>query len=151
MAVVEDLTISEQFEMKKQLMSARYGNEINGYEFYKYIFPNNEKSGEQNTDFSRPNAIYLFKNENERSDRKMIRRIMLKDTWEDDYINNVEMSEKALCSGLAYVGRANKIQSATKMNAMIFDIDGVDLSLLDVLTRRFINKVQIRSIPYPTF
>lgn len=147
---VSEFTIEEQFEMKKQLMSARY-DEINGYDFYNYIFPNNERAGELSNDFSTPNAVYLFKNEDEVSDRKMTRRIMLKDTWEDDYINYVEMNELALCSGLAYVGRTNKLQSATKMNAMIFDIDGVDLSLLDVLTRRFTNKVQIRSIPFPTF
>jgi len=142
--------LKEQFEMKKYFMSARY-DEINGYDFYNYIFPNNERSGELSDDFSRPNAIYLFKNEDETSTRKMIRRIMLKDTWENDYINHIEMSELALCSGLSYVGRTNKLESATKMNAMIFDIDGVDLSLLDVLTRRFTNKVQIRSIPFPTF
>src|SRR5690625_4903584 len=151
MIITEGMTVLEQFEEKKYLMSSRYGADVDGYEFYKFIFPNNERSGEMNTDFSKPNAIYLYKNGDETSERKMIRRIMLSDTWEDDYINNVEMNEKALCSGLAYVGRANKIQSATKMNAMIFDIDGVDLSLLDVLTQRFTDKVQIRSIPYPTF
>ena len=151
MIVTEGMTVLEQFEEKKYLMSSRYGADIDGYEFYKFIFPNNERSGEMNTDFSKPNAIYLYKNDDETSERKMIRRIMLSDTWEDDYMNNVEMNEKALCSGLAYVGRANRIQNATKMNAMIFDIDGVDLSLLDVLTQRFTDKVQIRSIPYPTF
>lgn len=149
---IHDSPVEEQFEIKKQLMSAKYGDEINGYEFYKYIFPNNERAGELSNDFSTPNAIYLFKNEDQDiSDRKMIRRIMLKDTWEEDFIHNVEMNEMALCSGLAYVGRTNKIEKATKCNALIFDIDGVDLSLLDVLTRRFTNKVHIRSIPYPTF
>lgn len=148
---VSELKIQEEFEMKRQFMSAKFCDEINGYDFYKYVFPNNEQSGELLDDFSKPNAIYLFKNDDEESDRKMIRRIMLKDTWEDDYINNVEMNEMTLCSGLSYVGRANKMESATKMNAMIFDLDGVDLPLLNVLIRRFINKVQIRSIPFPTF
>lgn len=149
---IKPVSLQEVFERKKAFMSVKFGDDWNGYEFYKYIFPDNERSGEVSNDFSKPNAVYLFKNEDHSSDdREMIRRIMLKNTWEDDYVNYVEMSKKALCSGLSYVGRANKIQNATKMNAMIFDIDGVDYPLLNVLIRRFTNEVHIRSIPYPTF
>src|SRR5690625_2398712 len=98
----------DEYHQKVEFMSAQF-EEFNGYDFYNYIFPDNERAGELNNDFSKPNAVYLFKNEDDSIDRKMIRRIMLKDTWEDDYIKNVEMNEKALCSGLAYVGWANKI------------------------------------------
>ena len=57
----------------------------------KYIFPNNQRVGELAEDYSKPNAIYLYRDENEENPRRTYRRrIMLKDTWEDDYKNYIE-------------------------------------------------------------
>lgn len=99
--------------------------ELNGYDFYKDIFPNCENEGELNTDFSKPNAIYLYTDEEKGKKR---RRIMLQDKWEQDYTEYVESNEGTLCSGLSYRGRANKLEHAQQMNALIIDLDGVGLN-----------------------
>lgn len=51
--------------------------------------------------FSKPNSIYLYRDpKDEGSERESRRRIMLKDTWEDDYKEFVENNPMTLCSGL---------------------------------------------------
>ena len=75
------------YELVTTVLSSRY-EQVNGYDFYKDIFPNNEITGELNTNFSKPNAIYLYK---DIDTGKMKRRIMLNDTWEDDYVNYIEL------------------------------------------------------------
>lgn len=123
--------------------------EINGYDFYKYIYPNNEVTGELNHDYSKPNAIYLYHDDDL---DKMKRRVMLKDTWEDDYIEFVEGNGMTLCGGLAYRGRVNKLEKAQQMNALIFDIDGVgENELKTMFLRMNLPAEHIRSIPVPTF
>ena len=75
--------------------------EVDGCTFYAELFPDNECTGELNEDFSKPNAIYLYTDERDKdSKRRMRRRIMLKDTWEQDYMDYVELNEKTLCGGL---------------------------------------------------
>ena len=128
-------------------------DEINGYDFYKYIFPNNENQGELNTDFSKPNAIYLYEDERDKDTNRMLRRrIMLNDTFEDDYMEYVECNTSTLCSGLTYRGRTNKIANAQRMNAMIFDLDGVGFYELENLFWRFgEDPTKFRTLPMPTF
>lgn len=128
-------------------------DEIDGYDFYRYVFPNNEIKGEFNTDFSKPNAIYLYQDEKDKgTKRRLRRRIMINDTWEDDYINYVECNPSTLCSGLAYRGRVNKIEKAQQMNALVFDLDGVGLKELRNLFLRFgKDPAMIRTLPMPTF
>ena len=128
-------------------------DEINGYDFYKYIFPNNENQGELNTDFSKPNAIYLYEDERDKDINRMLRRrIVLNDTWEDDYMEYVECNTSTLCSGLTYRGRTNKIANAQRMNAMIFDLDGVGFYELENLFWRFgEDPTKFRTLPMPTF
>lgn len=99
--------------------------EVNGYDFYRDIFPNCENEGELNTDFSKPNAIYLYTDEEKGKKR---RRIMLQDKWEHDYTEYVEGNEGTLCGGLSYRGRANKLEHAQQINALIIDLDGVGLN-----------------------
>ena len=66
-------------------------DQVNGEDFYRYIFPNNENAGEMYTDFSHPNAIYLYHDfQDDGSNRHLRRRIMLNDTWADDYRDYVE-------------------------------------------------------------
>ena len=48
------------YELVTTVLSSRY-EQVNGYDFYRDIFPNNEITGELNTNFSKPNAIYLYK------------------------------------------------------------------------------------------
>lgn len=95
--------------------------EVPGDQFYREIFPDNENTGDDYTDYSHPNAVYLYQGEGE----KIHRRIMLKDTWEKDYHDFVEKNPLALCSGLTFRGKTNRLPAAQRMNAMIFDIDNV--------------------------
>jgi len=127
--------------------------EINGYDFYKFIFPDNENQGEFNTDFSKPNAIYLYEDEKDKeTKRRLRRRIMLKDTWEEDFINFVECNPNTLCSGLSYRNRTNKIVNAQRMNALVFDLDAVGESELINLFLRFgKDSTMFRTLPMPTF
>jgi len=128
-------------------------DEVEGYEFYKFIFPNNENQGEFNTDYSKPNAIYLYQDEKDKGTRRRLRRrIMLNDTWQEDYFRYVKDNLSTLCSGLAYRNRTNKIANAQAMNALIFDLDGVGLKELRNLFLRFDNDPTImRTLPMPTF
>lgn len=134
------------------LMSNVY-DQINGEDFYRYIFPNNQNYGEHIDNHWQPNAIYLYQAEcGGSSKRHLRRRIMFDDTWSEDYMTYVERNEMTLCSGLAYFGRTNKLQSAVAMNAMIFDLDGVGLfHLKSLLHRTTLEGSAYRSIPKPTF
>lgn len=135
-----------------ELLSHVY-DQINGEDFYRYIFPNNENEGELHTDFSRPNAIYLYQDEqDDGSQRRLRRRIMLNDTWADDYRDYVECNGMTLCSGLTYHSRSNKLQYAQTMNALIFDLDGVGRKELERVLERTTGSGEVyRSIPKPTF
>ena len=127
--------------------------EINGYDFYNYIFPENEMRGELKEDFSSPNAVYLYQDDRDAdSKRRLRRRIMLKDTWEADYMEFVEKNPLTLCSGLVYRGRTNKLEKAQRMNALIFDLDGVGIEEIGQLFNRFGKSSEwMRTIPTPTF
>lgn len=136
------------YELVTTVLSSRY-EQVNGYDFYKDIFPNNEITGELNTNFSKPNAIYLYK---DIDTGKMKRRIMLNDTWEDDYVNYIECNSMTLCGGLSYIGRTNKLENAQRMHALIFDLDGIGEKELDnILYLTTMPPSQIRSIPIPTY
>lgn len=127
--------------------------EVNGCDFYRYLFPENEERGNMYTDFSHPNAIYLYQDgRDEGTDRRLRRRIMLADTWESDYIEYVEGNSMTLCSGLSYRGRRNRLEDAQRMNALIFDLDGVGEPELRNLFLRFGAPAgRIRTMPMPTF
>lgn len=135
-----------------QILNSKY-EEVSGYDFYKYLFPNNENEGEFNTDFSKPNAIYLYQDEKDQGEkRRLRRRIMLNDTWKNDYKSYIEGNPLTLCSGLSYRKRANKITNAQQMRALIIDLDGVGAGELENLFLRFgKNPATIRSLPIPTF
>ena len=74
------------------------------------------------------------------------------DTWESDYIEYVEGNSMTLCSGLSYRGRRNRLEDAQRMNALIFDLDGVGEPELRNLFLRFGAPAgRIRTMPMPTF
>lgn len=142
------VSISEPLAYKEVV--ARLENqfaEVRGEEFYEEIFPDNEVSGENSQDYSKPNAIFLWRDGN-----RQRRRIMLQDTWEEDYLEYVDGNPRALCSGLVYRGRANRLDNAQRMNALIFDLDGVGDMELSILLRRCEQPPEaLRSLPMPTF
>lgn len=135
-----------------RVLSAQYDS-VNGFDFYRYIFSNNENQGELNTDFSKPNAIYLYQDDLDvGTQRKLRRRVMLNDTWENDYVEFIEGNMMTLCSGLSYRNRSNKISHAQQMNALVFDLDGVGETELKTLFLRLGREPSVlRSLPMPTF
>lgn len=144
--------MTENFRSVVSLLCASY-EEVNGYDFYRYIFPYNEAQGALYSDFSHPNAIYLYRDELDAgSGRRLRRRIMLQDTWQDDYIEFVEGNPMTLCSGLSYRKRANKLHNAQRMHALIFDLDGVgEKELLTLFLRFGKDPERLRTLPMPTF
>ena len=48
------------YEVVRNILSSRY-QEVNGYDFYRYIFPDNQNVGELSGNYSKPNAIYLYR------------------------------------------------------------------------------------------
>lgn len=131
------------------ILENRY-EEISGDELYMEIFSNNERSGEEAIPGNyKPNGIFLYWDEDTQRQR---RRIMLSDTWQNDYINYVEMNERALCAGLAFRGKTNRNTDAAKLNALIVDLDDVGSDeLLTFLARAEQSSDIIRSIPTPTY
>lgn len=118
-------------------LSANFDS-VDGLDFYTHIFPDNEYAGIPADDFSTPNAIYLYTSPKDYSSKRTLRRrIMLKNTWEDDYISFVAGNPKTLCSGLSYRGRANTLNKAQNMNALIIDLDSVGLEEVKLLCKRF--------------
>lgn len=141
----------ENYKEVEDILRFHY-RDVEGEEFYKYIFPHNQNEGELSNNFSKPNSIYLYKDpKDEGTDRKLRRRIMLNDTWEDDYKEYVENNPMTLCSGLAYRGRTNRLEHAQQMNALVFDLDSVGKNELRNLFSRIGKKPALRTLPQPTF
>lgn len=124
-------------------------DEVNGYDFYREIFPDGECAGEQHTDFSHPNAIFLCYDEEK---GYKIRHPMYRDTWEKDYMELIEHQENCVCGGLVYRQQRNLLKNAQRMNALIFDLDGVGEHELRNLFHRFqLAPEKLRSLPVPTY
>lgn len=129
-------------------------DEVDGQSFYEYIFPDNEEEGEILDNYSKPNAIYFYSDSycDLEVGPKLKRRIMLKDTWKDDFYDYVEGNKMTLCGGLVYRGKSNKLENAQRMNALIFDLDGVGDSEIRNLLLRFGQPAErLRTLPMPTF
>ena len=143
--------IKANYREVEQLLSFHY-EEVEGEEFYRYIFPNNQDQGELSGDYSKPNAVYLYKDpKDEGTDRQLRRRIMLNDTWENDYKEFIENNPMTLCSGLSYRGRTNRLAHAQHMNALVFDLDCVGKDELLTLFLRMGQEPGLRRLPQPTF
>ena len=133
-----------------EYLKARFP-QVGGCDFYKELFPDNENSVEQHTDFSHPNAVYLYRDEHG-EEKKLRRRKMCNDTWERDYMEFVKGNSLTLCSGLVYRRRENRLENAQRMNALIFDLDGVGFGELHNLFLRFGGDPErVRRLPMPTF
>lgn len=146
------MAVLESYDEIVTMLESQYA-EVNGCNFYRYIFPENEKSGKMYTDFSHPNAVYLYQDGRDKgTERRLRRRIMLADTWESDYMEYVEGNPMTLCSGLSYRGRRNRLEDAQRMNALVFDLDGVaGYELRNLFLRFGAPAKRLRTLPMPTF
>jgi hypothetical protein len=145
----EDLCMTQNYTEGYEYLSSQFP-EVSGYDFYREMFPNNERSDERHMDYSHPNAIYLYREQTSDGFKRMRRRIMFSDQWENDYMEFIEQNPLTLCSGLSYRGKSNKLEHAQRMNALIFDLDGVGLKELRNLFLRFGgDPTRIRRLPMP--
>ncbi|OPG51144.1 hypothetical protein BGL71_07625 [Helicobacter pylori] len=91
MEVMEEL--KDYWDCFNFLTCNDYEEWSSGEDFYRFIFPNCESKDEMNKDFFKPNAVFLYKDLkttlNDSDKPTLKRRIMLKDTWGDDYIDFV--------------------------------------------------------------
>lgn len=139
--------MTKDYQECYEYLSAQF-LEVDGCAFYKEIFPDNEVSGVKYQDFSHPSAVYLYRD----GDQRIRRRKMYSDIWEQDYTKFVEKNRFALCSGLVYRRNRNRLENAQRMNALIFDLDGVGLGELRNLFLRFGgDPAKVRRLPMPTF
>lgn len=103
-----------------------------------------------NTDFSKPNAVYLYVPDDDvidcsNSATRLKRRVMLDNTWDDDYCSFVECNSMALCSGIAYRGRANRLNNPQQINALIIFYG----QCLSILARMGMYHVKLPILPDP--
>lgn len=146
-----DSDIKDNYNQVLFALSSIY-DQIEGEDFYNYIFPDNQIAGEVSEKYSKPNAIFLYRDEKDvGTDRTFRRRIMLKDTWENDFEEFILDNPMSLCSGLAYRGKINRLEHAQKMNALIFDLDEVGINELKTVLMRIGKKPGLRTLPIPTF
>ena len=74
-------------------------------------------------------------------------RIFLEDTFEDT-LKELQEADFAIVNGITYFGRKNVQEHASKMYAMIFDLDGVtDSSLNSFLHAAFVKDYDIYPVP----
>ncbi|MDN6840423.1 MAG: hypothetical protein L0L60_08010, partial [Tetragenococcus halophilus] len=141
----------KNYKEVEQLLSFNY-KEVDGEDFYRYVFPNNQNQGEYSENYSKPNSVYLYEDPKDKgTKRKLRRRIMLNDRWKEDYKEFVKDNPMTLCSGLAYRGMRNRLENAQQMNALVFDLDAVGKNELMNLFARIGKKPALRTLPQPTF
>lgn len=100
------------------------GVEVSPMQVYTEMFQLGEgaiqKDGEEKGEF-KTNPLGYWKNN---KDSKGHYRILFEDTFEDT-LHELQEADFAIMNGLTYFGRKNLMQNASKMYAMIFDLDGV--------------------------
>ena len=100
------------------------GVEVTAMEVYRDIFHLGEndiqKEGEAKGAY-KSNPLGYYKNENE---DKGHYRIMFDDTFEE-VLKELQQADFSILNGITYFGRKNTQAHASKMYAMIFDLDGV--------------------------
>lgn len=107
------------------ILTAWGGKEITPMQAYTKIFRLGEnmiqRAGEEAGSF-KANPIAYWKNN---SEPKGHYRIMLDDTFEE-VLKELQGADFSILNGITYFGRKNTQEHASKMYAMIFDIDGVN-------------------------
>ena len=109
--------------MLEEIIEKWGGYEVDAMRVYGEIFGLGEgliqRSGEGKGEY-KTNPLAYWKNNSEEHGH---RRILLEDTFEET-LKEVQEADFSLVNGLTYFGRKNTIQNASKMYAMIFDLDG---------------------------
>ena len=105
------------------------GHEVAAMDVYRDVFHLGEgylqKQGDLSGEF-KANPVAYWKNEDEENGHF---RIMFEDTFEET-LQELQQADFSILNGVTYFGRRNVQSHASKMFAMIFDIDGVTESTL---------------------
>lgn len=120
--------------MLSDIVKKYNGTQIEPLEVYKDIFKLGEgyiqKENEPKGSY-KANPVAYFKNNNEEHGHF---RIMFEDKFEEIFTNELSEADFAVMNGLSYFGAKYVSDRASKMYAMIFDLDGVsDKSLNNFL------------------
>lgn len=110
--------------MIEELIKEYGGVECTAMEVYSDIFKLDEdyiQSEHEPAGEFKANPLIYFKNKNE---SKGHYRILFKDTFEE-VLAEGQQADFAITNGITYFGRKNVQKHASKMYAMIFDLDGV--------------------------
>lgn len=106
------------------------GSEVSAMDVYSDIYKLGEgllqKDGEAPGSY-KANPVAYWKNKDK---EKGHFRIMFEDTFEET-LKELQSADFAILNGITYFGRKNVQEHASKMYAMIFDLDGVDDSKLN--------------------
>lgn len=141
----------KKYRAVEKILRSKF-EEVGCYDFYNYIFPENQEQGNQTGYYKKPNAIFLYRDEKDAGTKRSLRaRIMLKDILEEDCEKYIKNNSLTLCSGLSYRGRFNRLENAQNMNALAFDLDGVGEDELLTLFLRIGKEPGLRTLPQPTF
>lgn len=110
--------------MLEDILKKYNGVEVSAMEVYSDMFCLGEniiqKNGEEKGEF-KSNPLGYWKND---KDSKGQYRIMFDDTFEET-LEELQQADFAIMNGISYFGRKNLQEHASKMFAMIFDLDGV--------------------------
>lgn len=110
--------------MLEDILKKYNGVEVSAMEVYSDMFHLGEniiqKNGEEKGEF-KSNPLGYWKND---EDSKGQYRIMFDDTFEET-LEELQQADFAIMNGISYFGRKNLQEHASKMFAMIFDLDGV--------------------------
>lgn len=123
------------------------GQEVDAMQVYTEIFGLGEgliqENGEPMGEF-KANPLGYWRNANE---KKGHRRIFFEDTFEKT-LKELQEADFSIVNGLAYFGKRNAVQNASKMYAMIFDLDGItDITLDNFLSGALVSK----AYPMPNY
>jgi hypothetical protein len=110
--------------MLEDVIKAWGGTEVSAMDVYSDMFSLGDnliqRSGEPSGDF-KTNPLGYWKNEKESHGHY---RIMFDDTFEET-LKQLQKADFTLMNGITYFGRQNLLSNASKMYAMIFDLDDV--------------------------
>jgi len=117
--------------MLEDVLTSWGGTEVTAMELYSFVFKLGygylQKQGKEDAQNYKANAIAYMRNEG--SDKGKY-RVLFDDTFEET-LKEAQEYDFCIVNGLSYFGRKNKMEHASKMFAMIFDLDGVTEKTLE--------------------
>lgn len=124
--------------MLEDILKQWGGYEVSAMDVYSDIFRLGEGYIQAAGEYEglKANPVGYYRNS---SEDKGHFRILLEDTFEETLRELQEADSFAILNGITYFGRKNEQQHASKMYAMIFDLDGVEDNNLNNLLSGAIN------------